>query len=289
VTETTPRGASAEAIQYHYDVGTDFYRLWLDAGMSYSCALWDVGGDSLENAQLRKLDYLLRACVPNGGKLLDIGCGWGAAMNHATEHHGVHDAVGLTLSQAQAHYIEDRHNGRVAVEVADWADFEPSSVFDGIVCIGALEHFAKFGWSREQKTAAYRKFFEKCHQWLRPEGVLSLQTIGKGNVRLDERGLEDMLFIYKYIFPETDVPKFSELSTACEKWFEVKKVRNDRLDYARTCQTWLERLHANESQAVALVGEQKYSQYVRYLEASVRQFALGHANLYRLILQRAER
>jgi cyclopropane-fatty-acyl-phospholipid synthase len=287
--EKTLRGESPEEILSHYDVDTNFYRLWLDERMTYSCALWDIGDDSLEYAQLRKLDYLLKACVPHGGKLLDIGCGWGAALNRATEHHGVHHAVGLTLSQAQARYIEDQHNGQVVVEVTDWADYKPSSVFDGIVCMGALEHFTKLEFSREQKMSVYRKFFETCHQWLASGGTLFLQAIGKGNVPLDGRGAEDTFFLLKYIFPESDVPKLSELSTACEKWFEVKKLTNDRLDYARTCQTWLDRLRARESQAVSLVGEQKYSQYVRYLEASVRQFELGHANLYRLILQRAER
>jgi cyclopropane-fatty-acyl-phospholipid synthase len=288
VTATTPRGASAKAIQYHYDAGTDFYALWLDEGMSYSCALWEVTDDSLEKAQRRKLDYHLGACVPKGGRLLDIGCGWGAALNRAIEHHGVHNAVGLTLSLAQARHIESLGDRRVRVEVTDWADFESSEVFDGVVSIGAFEHFAKFGWTREQKTAAYRRFFEACHQWLVPGGILALQTIGKGNVLLDARGAEDAFFIHKHIFPESDVPSLSEVTTACERWFEEKSVRNDRLDYARTCQAWLERMRARESQAVSLVGEEKYGQYLRYLGACVRQFELGHANLYRLILRRAD-
>jgi cyclopropane-fatty-acyl-phospholipid synthase len=288
MTETAMRGTSAEAIRHHYDIGTEFYELWLDEGMNYSCALWDAGTESLEDAQLRKLDHHLEACVPDGGRLLDVGCGWGAALHRAVQHHGVRAAVGLTLSPAQARHVEGRHDGRVAVEIADWADYDPSAVFDGIVSIGAFEHFAKFGWSREQKTGAYRRFFELCSRWLAPEGILSLQTIGKGDVPLDERGLLDTLFIHKHIFPESDMPSLSELTAACERFFEVKRIRNDRLDYARTCQAWLSRLRARESQAVSLVGEQKYGQYVRYLGACVRQFELGHANLYRLILRRAD-
>jgi cyclopropane-fatty-acyl-phospholipid synthase len=288
MTETAMRGASAEAIRHHYDIGTEFYALWLDEGMNYSCALWDAGAESLEDAQLRKLDHHLAACVPEGGRLLDVGCGWGAALHRAVEHHGVRTAVGLTLSPAQARYIEDRHDGRVSVAVADWADYDPSEVFDGIVSIGAFEHFAQFGWSPEQKTAAYRRFFELCRQWLAPGGILSLQTIGKGDVQLDERGLLDAMFIHKHIFPESDMPSLSELTAGCERFFEVKSIRNDRLHYAKTCQAWLNRLRARESQAVPLVGEQKYTQYVRYLGACVRQFELGHANLYRLVLRRTD-
>src|SRR5688500_8349804 len=99
------RGASAEAIQYHYDVGNGFYQLWLDADLNYSCAMWHEN-DTLEEAQLRKLDHHIAAARAQGGaRVLDIGCGWGSLMRRLVEHHGVDRAVGLTLSAQQADWI----------------------------------------------------------------------------------------------------------------------------------------------------------------------------------------
>ncbi|WP_036528781.1 cyclopropane-fatty-acyl-phospholipid synthase family protein [Nocardia sp. CNY236] len=287
-TESLERGASSEAIQHHYDVDTSFYRLWLDPTMTYSCALWESQEhDDLESAQLRKLDYLLSACLPRtGGRLLDIGCGWGSAMTRALTTHDASSAMGLTLSPSQANYVKSLGEQRIQVAVQDWADYAPTEPVDGIISIGALEHFVKFGWKREDKIAAYRRFFESCHQWLAPGGALSLQTIGKGNSPLDQQGAEDMLFIAQHIFPESDLPKLSELARACERYFEIQRIRNDRNDYARTCTAWLQRLHENREQAIALVGQERCDQFERYLAASVRQFEHGHANLYRLTLNR---
>jgi cyclopropane-fatty-acyl-phospholipid synthase len=288
---TAQRGASPQAISHHYDVENDFYALWLDPSMTYSCALWDGDhDDSLEAAQRRKLDYLLRECTPNPGfTLLDIGCGWGSAMTRALDTHHASRATGLTLSRAQATYVEALADERLDVRVADWTDFEPDGTFDAIVSIGAMEHFVKFGWRREDRVAAYRRFFESCHGWLKPGGKLALQAIGKGNAPLDDRGAEDVIFIAQHIFPESDLPKLSELTHACERSFEVVRVRNDRLHYAKTCRAWLNRLESCRSQAVGLVGREKCEQYERYLMASSRQFEHGHANLYRVTLQRVDR
>nr|WP_254925403.1 MULTISPECIES: cyclopropane-fatty-acyl-phospholipid synthase family protein [unclassified Rhodococcus (in: high G+C Gram-positive bacteria)] len=290
--ETVARGASADAIQHHYDVDSSFYGLWLDSEMSYSCAMWDGDFDTLAQAQEKKLDYLLGECVPaQNARLLDIGCGWGAALRRATQYHGVLESVGLTLSPSQSRYIIDRSESdtNVDIKVLDWVDYEPDQPFDGIVSIGAFEHFVKFGLPREEKVESYRRFFQSCHRWLKPGGVLALQTIGKGNTPIDGPGLEDMLFIAQHIFPESDLPKLSEIAVACERWFEVKAVRNDRADYARTCEVWLDRLNAKKQEAIDLVGIEKFENYSRYLAASTRQFEVGHANLYRLVLKRVDR
>jgi cyclopropane-fatty-acyl-phospholipid synthase len=291
VNNTVERGASTQAIRHHYDVENDFYALWLDSSMTYSCALWNGDqGDSLEAAQLRKLDYHLSQCAPDPGfTLLDIGCGWGSTMTRALDTHRASSVTGLTLSQAQATHIESLNDERLNVLVQDWADFEPDSAFDAIVSIGAMEHFVKFGWQPQDKVAAYRRFFETCHGLLKPGGQLALQTIGKGNTPLDSKGAEDVIFIAQHIFPESDLPKLSEVTRACERYFEVKRVRNDRLHYAKTCDAWLKRLESRREEAIGLVGGEKCEQYERYLTASSRQFEHGHANLYRITLQRVDR
>jgi cyclopropane-fatty-acyl-phospholipid synthase len=173
------------------------------------------------------------------------------------------------------------------VRLQDWADFVPDEPYDAAISIGAMEHFVKFGWERSKKVAAYRRFFEKCYESLKPGAGLALQTIGKGNVALDEQGLSDTIFIAQHIFPESDPPRLAEIMHAAEKLFEVQSVVNHREHYARTCSAWLERLQANRKKAVEIAGLEKVEVYENYLKASIRQFRLGHANLYRISLCRA--
>jgi cyclopropane-fatty-acyl-phospholipid synthase len=287
MTSITDRGASAESIQHHYDVSNEFYSSWLDESMTYSCGLWQSNDDCLSAAQTRKIDYLTSLSGAGGReRVLDIGCGWGSVMQRLVAEHGVKHVTGLTLSAAQARYVQDQNDPRLEVRVQDWADFVPDAPYDAAISVGALEHFVKFGWERSKKVAAYRRFFEKCHESLRPGAGMALQTIGKGNVALDEQGLRDTLFIVQHIFPESDPPRLAEILHASEKLFEVKSVVNHRDHYARTCSAWLERLQANRTQAAELAGPEKVEAYETYLKASIRQFRLGHANLYRISLWR---
>ena len=287
MTTISERGASAESIQHHYDVSDTFYSLWLDESMTYSCGLWQNDDDCLSAAQTRKIDHLVSLSGAGGReRVLDIGCGWGSVMQRLVAEHGVEHVTGLTLSAAQARRIEDLRDPRLEVRVQDWADFVPDAPYDAAISVGAMEHFVKFGWERSKKVAAYRRFFEKCHQSLKPGAGMALQTIGKGNVVLDEQGLRDTIFIAQHIFPESDPPRLAEILHATEKLFEVKSVVNHREHYARTCSAWLERLQANRTEAGEITGPEKVEVYETYLKASIRQFGLGHANLYRISLWR---
>lgn len=287
MTSVSERGASAESIQHHYDVGNAFYSLWLDESMTYSCALWQGHDDSLAAAQARKIDYLAgMAGVGRGHRVLDVGCGWGSTMRRLVTEHGADHVTGLTLSEAQARYVEELGDPRVHVRVQDWADFVADEPYDAAISIGAMEHFVKFGWDRSQKVAGYRRFFQKCHDSLKPGAGFALQTIGKGNVKLDEQGLKETLFIMEHIFPESDPPRLAEIMHAAEKLFEVEYVVNHRQHYARTCAAWLDTLRANSAAAAEITGPEKVAVYEAYLEASIRQFQLGHANLYRIQLRR---
>lgn len=287
MTSLSDRGASAESIAHHYDVSNRFYSLWLDESMTYSCALWQNDDDSLSAAQMRKIDYLVSMAAARGReRVLDIGCGWGAAMQRLVAQHGVDHVTGLTLSEAQARHVEGLGDPRLEVRVQDWADFVPDAPYDAAISVGAMEHFAKFGWERSKKIQAYRRFFEKCYESLKPGAGLALQTIGKGNVALDEQGVKDTFFIVQHIFPESDPPRLEEIVRAAEKLFEVVSVVNHREHYARTCAAWLERLQVNRAEAAEITGPEKVEIYETYLKAAIRQFELGHANLYRLSLRR---
>lgn len=281
-------GASVQAIQEHYDTGNDFFALWLDPTLSYSCAMWDGPGDDLHLAQLRKIDYHLSQVAANSSmRLLDVGCGWGGVLQRATDHWQVKQAVGLTLSQAQLDHVHEGHRPGVQVLLKHWAEYEPEYAFDGMVSIGAFEHFAKFGDSQEQKLASYRRFFQRCHAWLAPGGRMSLQTIAYGDVT---RGhIPSDLFIANEVFPESDLPRLADIAQAAETLFEVERVRNDRHDYARTLRCWFDALRANRSVARSQVGDDVTERYERYLRTFTYAFQLGSLALYRVTLRRVDR
>lgn len=276
-------GGSAEAIRHHYDVGNDFYQLWLDESLTYSCATWSGHeGETLESAQRAKIDFHLdNVVLPQGGTLLDIGCGWGALVFRALERSGLSRAVGLTLSRQQARYLAASGDPRLAIRVENWAEHQPSGEYDGIISIGAFEHFADPRQSIEERIAVYRGFFERCHEWLVPGGIMSLQTIVYGN--MDARDASG--FITSEIFPNAELPRPHEIFQASDRLFNVVLYRNDGLDYARTCDAWLKNLRNRRAEAIDIVGKDIVQRYERYLMLSSTGFRLGRIGLARLKLQ----
>ena len=284
------RGASPEAIRKHYDVANDFYELWLDPTMCYSCALWEEGepDSALEQAQIRKLDHHANQILAtNKSRVLDVGCGWGSLVRRLVEVHGVGHATGLTLSQAQAEYSEQRSNSQVDIRIESWMDHQPESPYDGIISVGAFEHFAKAEWPDEQRIAAYREFFKKCRDWLVPGGRLSLQTIAYANVDLKSvKEQADTKFFFDEIFPESVLPTLADIVAASDGLFEVVNLRNDREHYDRTCQLWYRKLVARKAEALKIVDQETYNRFVRYLKLSAFVFNNAYAGLLRIGFRR---
>ncbi len=277
------QGASSTAIQGHYDLSNEFFALWLDESRTYSCALWDGPKDDLVTAQARKLDYLAaQALGSRRERVLDVGCGWGSMLRRLNRQHGVAKATGLTLSDAQAEYVNaNADDGHEAI-VENWADHRPTEPYDAIISIGAFEHFASFGMPRPERVGAYRAFFGRCAEWLEPGSRLAVQTITKGsNTKLDRKTTRDMLFIVDRIFTESELPWTSEILEASERKFDLVAARNDPEHYSRTCNEWLDTLQARREEAVAEVGADAVAEYERYLAASASAFDNRHVGLAR--------
>jgi len=201
--DTTKPGASAAAIRAHYDVGNEFYRLWLDETMTYSSAMWQDERDkgSLADAQRRKIAWHLRHSEADRTEtMLDIGCGWGGMLRAAATHRAegasrLRLGVGLTLSDAQAELAR----GFIAqdmpsfgnpppgfdIRVESWADHAPPEPYGAIISVGAFEHFTKPDDDSAAKIAIYRHFFSRCRDWLKPDGRMTLQSIAYGDPNVD--------------------------------------------------------------------------------------------------------
>jgi cyclopropane-fatty-acyl-phospholipid synthase len=275
------RGASEAAIQAHYDVGNEFYRLWLDESMSYSAAMWESDSEDLESAQRRKRRYHID-CSDAAGKtsVLDIGCGWGACLEDLVRYCGVHNAVGLTLSDAQVEWIKTNRDPKISVYKQGWEDYQSATPFDAIISIGAFEHFVKPDYSLEERMKIYRRFFEKSAELLKPGGRMSLQTQAYNLGRYIPQSP------LSRIFPESDMPRLPDIVSAFDGLFEPIVIRNDPADYARTVREWLCNLQKNREQAIAEAGEPVYENFERFLSGGIKGYESSVFMLLRFTLRK---
>ena len=273
------------AVTFHYDVANDFYRLWLDPRMVYSCAYFISQDDDLDAAQECKLDYLCRKLrLRPGQRLLDIGCGWGALVIHAAKHFGVR-AEGLTLSEPQAEWARARiaETGLINEATIDLRDYreissDGSQCYDAIVSVGMAEHVGR------EKLPDY---FSAAHRALKPGGVFLNQAIGEGVVaRPDNR---DGSFIEQYVFPGGDIPPLPIMLRAAESaGFEIRDVENLREHYALTLRHWLRRLEMHHAEALSFVDEATYRVWRLYLAGSAHGFRRGHIAVYQTLLAKLD-
>ena len=193
-----------------------------------------------------------------GGRVLDVGCGWGYTIRRLVEHHGVARAVGLTPSAAAASPTSPPTPRRASSPGLErWEDHRPDAPYDAIVSFGAFEHFAPDGSRGPERIAAYRAFFERCWTWLVPGGRLGLETIAHDDAPdtdapLGRGPLGDVVL---GVYPESICPHLSEVVLGFEPWFEVEVLESAAGDFARTMQRWARNLRAHEAEAIALVGE----------------------------------
>jgi cyclopropane-fatty-acyl-phospholipid synthase len=290
----TPAGrkSTKPEIQFHYDVGNDFYELWLDPSMLYTCAYYRNESDDLATAQINKLDHICRKLrLRPGERLLDIGCGWGGLVMHAAEHYGV-DATGITLSAAQSVYSQQRIaerglGDRCRVQMLDFRDLPFSARFDKISSVGVTEHVP------ENQQPAY---FARVFQALEPAGLflnhceVSIRTARQTN-RLGERigrwlWKRDQ-FIDKYVFPDAKlVPLASVVRSAEAAGFEVRDVESLREHYIMTLRAWLRGLEKRKIDAIKRVGERTYRVWRLYMSAGAYSFRNAGINIVQALLSK---
>ncbi len=271
------RANSREAIAHHYDVGNDFYRLWLDPEMVYSCAYFASEDQPLDEAQRDKLDYICRKLrLRPGMRLLDIGCGWGALAIHAARRYGV-VVDGITLSEQQCAHAQERVRreglqDRVHIALRDYRDLPDAPAYDRIVSVGMFEHIG---------VKNFPVYFGKVRRLLREGGLFLNHGI------TNDTGWQDTpvsRFINRYVFPDGELARISTVQEAMEDaGFEILDVESLRPHYRLTLRHWVRNLEAAREAAVALVGEPVYRVWRLYMAGSAWYFGQGSLNVYQVL------
>lgn len=276
------KGASREAIQYHYDLGNGFYSQFLGETMIYSAALWghrDSTKLDLTQAQNSKLDWhIASANLKPGQRLLDVGCGWGGLMARAVAQKNISQAIGLTLSDEQAAWINAHESDpRIAVQVRPWQEFNCEDPFDAIVSVGAIEHFARPEMNRAEKLECYSDFFDFCSRNLGDGGRLSLQSI----VWMDIAAENEVARLPLDFFPESNLPRQMELIEAADPWFNLIEMHNRPRDYSRTLREWIRNIRANRDMMQSGFGKENIERYLRAFSLFMYGFEAGVMGLSR--------
>ena len=271
-----------QATNHHYDRSNEFYALWLDRRMIYSCAYFATPDDNLETAQEQKLEYLCRKLrLQPGQRLLDIGCGWGGLIIYAAQHYGV-EADGITLSPQQAKLARERIKEvglehRCHVEICDYREVNKPQGYDKLVSVSMAEHIGK---------AFLPTYFKEAWKLLRPGGVFLNHGI---NVH-SSSPVTGRDFMNRYVAPDGElVPIITTLQAAEAGGFEVRDVESLREHYEYTLRYWLRRLDEHADEAKKIAGEMTYRLWRLFVSLGVHEFNVGRANLYQTLLVKTEK
>lgn len=268
-------------VQFHYDIGNEFYQLFLDPEMQYSCAYFRHWEGSLEQAQLDKLEMICRKLrLRPGERFLDIGCGWGGLVCYAAKHYGV-QAHGVTLAQNQHDYAQEKIKSmglekQVRVEMRDYRDLDGK--YDKIASIGMYEHVG---------IANYRKYFRRMYKLLRDRGIFLNHGITRPAKQSDRKFHKispGRRWILKYVFPGSELDHIGHTVRMIESCgFEVHDVEGWREHYARTTRLWAKRLAARREEAEQIVGPEKYRLWMAYLTGVSFTFLDGPLGIFQTV------
>lgn len=263
---------SQKHVAHHYDRGNDFYKLWLDKTMAYSCAYFRHENDTLEQAQQQKYEHICRKLqLKVGETLVDIGCGWGGMLIYAAKHYGVR-GLGCSLSKQQVEYATDlvKHEGlseNISIVFEDYRNIKGE--FDKFVSVGMFEHVGK---------QFIPTFMEKTRSILKRGGIGLLHTIG------EERSMPGDPWTLKYIFPGGYIPALDEIArTMGEVGLVPTDIENLRLHYARTVEEWIIRYEAQIEKVEAMFDASFVRMWRMFLNGCVVNFRYGSPRLYQVL------
>jgi cyclopropane-fatty-acyl-phospholipid synthase len=270
-----PTGISEarENIHHHYDLGNEFYRLWLDtAEMQYTCAYYERPDLTLEHAQLAKLEHVCRKLrLKPGMTVVEAGCGWGGLARYMARHYGV-KVHAYNISKEQLAYARAEAERQQLSHLIDYVEDDYRNIqgrYDAFVSIGMLEHVGKDN---------YPALSELIQRSLKPEGIALLHSIGRNRPMLMNAWIE------KRIFPGAYPPSIGEFIEICEHGdFSVLDVENLRLHYASTLSDWMQRFTAREAEVIALYDEHFARAWRMYLAGSIAAFRAGSLQLFQVV------
>jgi cyclopropane-fatty-acyl-phospholipid synthase len=278
--ELRPRGRrhsparDARSVRHHYDVSNEFFALFLDPSMTYSCGVFSRGASTLEEAQRAKLELVCdKLALKPGDRVLDVGCGWGSFAIHAAANRGA-EVVGITLSEPQARLARERAAleglaDRVEIRVMDYRQLAGER-FDAVASIGMVEHVG---------SAQIDVYARQLAGLLAPRGRL----LNHGIARLRHSDPEAGPFSERYVFPDAAPLHLSRVLFALEgAGFATDHVEGFAADYAETLSAWLARLEDRLEEAVRLVGEQRVRVWRIYLRAARSGFRTGFTSVYQV-------
>jgi cyclopropane-fatty-acyl-phospholipid synthase len=267
------RAQAARNIRFHYDRSNEFYGLFLDPRMVYSCAYFRSPDTTLEDAQVAKLNHICRKLdLRPADRFLDVGCGWGALIEHAAAQYGA-EATGCTLSHAQYTYATTRLDGRARVLECDYRDL--AAGYDKIASVGMFEHVGR------RRAPQY---FRKMADLLASDGLFLNHAIARPQGVRDDAA---SLFLRRYIFPGGQfIHLYETIRAAEDAGFEVLDVENLRTHYALTCRLWEQRLASSREAALRLVDERTFRAWRIWLAASALNFEDGFSSVYQVLLSK---
>ncbi len=272
------KAENRDAIHFHYDVSNEFYALWLDRAMVYSCAYFESPDVDLDSAQQAKLEHICRKLsLKSGERFLDIGCGWGALVIHAAQHYGVR-AHGVTLSPQQLKVAQDRIaeaglTGQVSVELMDYRDLPGESVYDKVASVGMFEHVG---------LKNLPVYFSTVHRLLKPRGLF----LNHGITHDSEGWVRNLSteFINRYVFPDGQLDTIGNIQRVMEREkLEIADVEGLRAHYAMTLRHWVARLESNRERALQYVNAATYRVWQMYMAAAALDFELGKIGIYQVL------
>jgi len=265
-------------IQHHYDLGNDFYKLWLDKSLTYSCAYFRKLADSLETAQAQKVDHLLKKLqLQKGHTLLDIGSGWGTLLITAAKDYGI-NGLGVTLSEEQLKLSRQAAkqagvSGLVKFELCNYQDLAArGKKFDRIISVGMFEHVGR---------GNHAQYYKAVQQMLSPGGISVLHTITAET----EEPIDP--WIDKYIFPGGYIPSTREVVSALPDYdFRLLDIENLRIHYAMTLDEWQRRYHKHRAVITKMYDERFWRMWDLWLASSSSGFRYGGLNLMQIVMSK---